>query len=138
MVGDTLLSVRGYQPMVVRMSPGGVIDSLRLNGFDSPMLARMRSHQLGLAYSPPLLISSVALSEGRYFVVNVRPGWLRVDVYDRTGQIEAILTEPTPSYDKSFYPTDIAVRRDRDHYLLAISVSRPVGSVRMYEWRQRH
>jgi hypothetical protein len=137
LVGDTLLSVRGYVPVLTRVGPDGVIDSLRLHGFDSPMLARMRSFQLGKVTSPPLLIASVAVANGHYFVINVRPGWLRIDVYNAAGRIEAILTEPDPGFNKSFYPTDIAALRSGGRYLLAVSVSKPRPAVRLYSWEPK-
>src|SRR5690606_3725856 len=56
--GDTVLSIRGYQPVVDVIDMTGRVDSLRLRGFDSPMLARMRLFQLGDAKSPPLLVPS--------------------------------------------------------------------------------
>ncbi len=133
---DTLVSVRGYQPDVVRMTTDGSLDSLRLLGFDSPMLARMRSFRLGEAKNPPLLIPSLALTETRIFALNVRPGWLRVDVFDRSGTLVSRLVEPDPGFDKSFFPTDIAVRRqDPGTYFLAVSITDPKPSVRVYAWQ---
>src|SRR5690606_2850496 len=115
-------SIRGYQPVVDVIDMTGRVDSLRLRGFDSPMLARMRLFQLGDAKSPPLLVPSAAFAGGRIYVINARPGWLRVDVYDASLTLEAILVEPDPGFARSFYPTDIAVLPDGDRVLLAVSL----------------
>lgn len=130
------LSVRGYLPAVTMIRDGSTTkDSLRFVGFDSPMLARMRSFSLGQTKSPPLLIASLAVDTQRMFVINVRPGWLRVDVYRSDGQLEAILTEPDPGFNKSFYPTDIGIRFEDGEYLIAVTVAKPQPSVRLYGWR---
>ncbi len=137
-ISDQTVSVRGYLPAVSLIRDGvAEVDSLRFVGFDSPMLARMRSFALGQTKSPPLLIASLAADDGRYFIVNVRPGWLRIDVYRSNGQLEAILTEPDPGFNKSFYPTDIAVNFRDDEYLIAVTVAKPRPVVRVYGWKPR-
>ena len=69
------------------------------------------------------------------FVINVRPGWLRVDVYGSDGKLEAILTEPDPGFNKSFYPTDIGIRFEDGEYLIAVTIAKPRPSVRLYAWQ---
>lgn len=130
--GDSVLSIRGYMPVVDAISATGQVDSLRLHGFDSPMLARMRLHRVGDAKSPPLLIPSAAFVGGRIYAINARPGWLRVDVYDSTLTLETILVEPNPGFAKAFYPTDIAVREEADRILVAISQQEPEPVVRLF------
>jgi hypothetical protein len=132
--GDSVLSIRGYMPVVNVIDATGQIDSVRLRGFDSPMLARMRSFQLGKTKSPPLLIPSAAYDGERFYVINARPGWLRIDVYDASMSLQAILVEPTPGYNKSFYPTDIAVRTEAGRILLAVSMQEPEPSIRVFAW----
>lgn len=132
--GDSVLSIRGYMPIVNVIDSAGQIDSVRLRGFDSPMLARMRSFVLGNTESPPLLIPSAAYDGERFYVINARPGWLRIDVYDASMSLEAILVEPNPGFNKSFYPTDIAVRSEVGRILLAVSLQEPEPSVRLFAW----
>jgi len=110
-------------------------DSLRLFGFDSPMLARMRQFMLGDTHAPPMLSVSAAVTEDRFYVINMRPGWLRLDVYDRSGTLQYILTEPRPAFNKDYYPTDIAVReRDDGTVIIAIAVLEPEPGIDVYAW----
>ncbi|MEM6337975.1 MAG: hypothetical protein AAF752_15495, partial [Bacteroidota bacterium] len=103
LAGNTVYSFSAYRPVVDRLRPGGQRDTLRLNGFDSPMLARSRAYVLGDVDEAPLLISSADWADGRLFVLNLRPGILRIDEYDPSGQLlrihsyaEQILLEYTP------------------------------------------
>ncbi|MGI9174512.1 MAG: hypothetical protein ACR2GR_04255 [Rhodothermales bacterium] len=112
--GDSLLSLSGYRPVIdVATEEGDALrlDTLALTGFDSPMLARSRLFTLGEVYDPPLLTASAAAAGDRLFVLNMRPGWLRVDVYNRHGRLQNVLVQENPLIDKNFYPTDIAARR---------------------------
>ena len=112
--GDSLLSLSGYRPVVDVFAPGGARDTLPLFGFDSPMLARSRSFALGAVEEAPLLSASAAPSGDHLFVLNMRPGWIQVDVYDRAGRLVRVLTQPDPGFDQRFYPVDLAVRPRQD------------------------
>lgn len=127
-------SLRGYLPSIDIWGEGG-LDSLALLGFDSPMLSRTRSYMLGNVKQPPLLTASAAPSGDRLFVLNMRPGWLRVDVFDKNGRLQKILTQPNPEFGQEYFPTDIAVRRlAGGGYELAVAVLQPEARVDRYRW----
>lgn len=136
--GDSLLSLSGYRPVIdVATEEGDALrlDTLALTGFDSPMLARSRLFTLGEVYDPPLLTASAAAAGDRLFVLNMRPGWLRVDVYNRHGRLQNVLVQENPLIDKNFYPTDIAARRTSGgDYEIAVVVPEPVPRVVLYRW----
>lgn len=133
--GDTLLSLSGYRPVIDVLPAGGPRDTLALVGFDSPMLARSRAFALGQTHQAPLLTSSAAAAGSRFFVLNMRPGWLRVDVFGRDGRLQQQLVEPDPGYSKQFYPVDLDVQARPDgSYLLAVAVVEPEPEVRLYRW----
>ena len=133
--GDTLLSLRGYQP-AIDIVRDGTLDSLRLRGFDSPMLSRTRLFAEGQIDQPPLLTASAAAFENELFVLNMRPGWLRIDVYDRSGMLRAVLTQPDPGFNKQFYPTDIAVFGGQTETHIAVSFVEPEARVEYYIWQR--
>ena len=136
--GDSLLSFSGFFPVVdvLPLTLQGPTDSLALKGFDSPMLARTYSFTQGKGRGAPLLTSS-ATAEGRYlFVLNMRPGWLQIDVYDRTGQLCYILIEPQPGYNKEYYPIDLAVQHiAKGYFLFAAAIIEPEPIVEIYSWQ---
>lgn len=135
--GDTLLSLSGFLPMVdiVPADLSRLPDSLALKGFDSPMLRRTYGFLKGETRQAPLLSGSAAAAGGLLFVLNMRPGWLRVDVYDWAGILRHILLGGEPGYDKRFYPMDIAVRPLPDgSFDLAVAVKEPVPEVRRFRW----
>ena len=132
--GDSLLSLSGYRPVVDVLS-GGTLDTLALSGFDSPMLARSRAFITGDADKPPLLTASAAPTANHLFVLNMRPGWLRVDVYDRDGRLERVLVERRPKAGTEFYPMDLAVRRtNAGRYELAVVAAQPTPQLTVYRW----
>lgn len=127
-------SLSGYRPMLHRIGET-LGDSLALAGFDSPMLARLRSFERGDADAPPLLTASAAGVDSLLFVLNMRPGWLNVDVYGHDGSLRRVLTEPNPGFDKNFFPTDIAARAlPGGAYEIAVTVTEPEAGVRRYRW----
>ena len=65
----------------------------------------------------------------------MRPGWLRIDVYDRTGMLRHVLLDGEPVLQKSFYPIDIAVRSLGHGVEIAVAVLEPVPEVRIYNWQ---
>ena len=119
--GDTLLSLSGYRPVVDRLAPGGGVDSLALVGFDSPMLPQSRLFVLGETSEAPTLVTSAAAVGDRLFVLNVRPGWTRIDVYGRDGRLERVLIEPDPGVS-GYNDLDLDVRADgAGGYLIAVA-----------------
>ena len=105
---DRLLSFSAYRPVVEVLTTTGQPDTLALVGFDSPMLARSRAFVLGEEDDAPLLISSAKVVGDHLYVLNLRPGIIRVDVYDETGHIRHIL-EYAEQGLLSYTPQDLAV-----------------------------
>ncbi len=135
--GDSLLSLSGFFPVVDVMTPSldGPQDSLVLVGFDSPMLARTYAFAHGEGRGAPLLMSSAAAAGPFLFVLNIRPGWLQVDVYLADGHLTRILLQPQPGYNRDFYPIDLAARQSGDSlYHLAVAVVQPEPQVQLYSW----
>ncbi len=135
--GDTLVSLSGFRPVVDLLPPGATaLDTLALVGFDSPMLARSRLFLLGETHEAPLLIESGAAAGDALFLLNLRPGWLQVDVYDRQGRLRHRLIGPDPAYDKQFYPRDLAVRpHPGGGYTLAVVFTGSEPGVAVFRWR---
>ena len=134
---DALLSLSGFRPVVDVFSAdlSTPLDTLPLVGFDSPMLRRTFAFIQGETYEAPLLSSSAAPAGDRLFVLNMRPGWLRLDVYDRAGYLQHVLVQPDPAYDKDFYPIDLAVQPSGGgRYAIAVAVVKPVPEVKLYRW----
>ena len=137
--GDSLLSLAGYRPVIDVLPPGGTrLDTLALAGFDSPMLPRSYAFLRGDTHAPPLLSSAAAPAGDRLFVLNLRAGWLRIDVYDRQGHLQAVLVQEDPQYDRQFFPMDLAVRRAEDGaYEIAVAVPKPRPALHLYRWPGR-
>jgi hypothetical protein len=131
---DTLLSLCGYRPVADRWYPDGRRDSLVLAGFDSPMLARSRLFLTGEIHEAPLLSATAVPVGERLFVLNMRPGWLQVDVYDRSGRLQRVLVQPNPDFNQQFYPVDLAVRPLARGYALAVLTHQPNPRLRRYDW----
>lgn len=108
MWGDTLVSLAGYRPVVDVLLPNGRLDTLQLQGFDSPMLGRSRQFVQGQVSDPPLLTSSAGAAGDYLFVLNLRAGWIQVDAYDRSGRLHRVFVQPDPQPGRRFYPVDIA------------------------------
>ncbi|MDE2996211.1 MAG: hypothetical protein OXT73_05670 [Bacteroidota bacterium] len=129
-----LLSLAGFLPWIYTVEDGK-LDSLRLNGYDSPMLARTLQFELGTTEQPPLLSAAADPAGEWLFLLNMRPGWLHVDVYDRTATLRYILTQPDPSFDTDFYPSDLAVRETAPGaFELVVTVTEPETRVDRYRW----
>ncbi|HLE57037.1 MAG TPA: hypothetical protein VJB15_08140, partial [Rhodothermia bacterium] len=93
----------------------------------SPMLARGRAYSLGSIDEPPLMISGVHVAQDDLYVINVRPGILRLDVFDPNGRLVRVLQfeEPEPS---GFTPVDLVVGSQGDSsYVIVASVSSVYG-----------
>lgn len=134
--GDSLLSLSGYRPVVDVLAPGGAgLDTLALRGFDSPMLARSRLFLRGDVDEAPLLSPAAAAAGDLLFVLNLRPGWVQVDVFDREGGLVRRLVQPSVSYDQRYFPQDLAVRAlGEGAYEIAIAVHEPEPQVVVYRW----
>lgn len=134
-MGSQIFSLVGYLPMIDTFN-GSEVDSLALHGFDSPMLARMLQFRTGNTDEPPLLSSSSVPAGDHWFVLNMRPGWVQVDVYSLEGELQYILTEPNPAFNQDFFPTDLAVFAHPDGgFSISISVIEPEPRVDRYYWR---
>ncbi len=134
--GDSLLSLSAYQPVVDVVTSSTRVDTMSLVGFDSPMLARTRAFMLGDIYEPPMLSSSAATAGDALFVLNLRPGWLRVDVFNRAGKITHRLVQDAPAFSQNFYPIDLDVQVDSTGtYELAIAFVEPRPKLALYRWR---
>lgn len=139
--GDSLASLSGYRPTVTLLSQANLLsspDSLRLVGFDSPMLERSYRFLAGDVTKAPLLSVSAAPLGDALYVLNLRFAGLRVDVYGRDGRLRRILAGPqgaTAEEDGgSFYPRDLAVRRMGPAVEIAVVVSQPSPRVLRYRW----
>lgn len=108
------ISLSGYRPVIDRISTDGTVDSLALLGFDSPMLSRSRRFVTGDISDAPLLTSSADVAGDHLFVLNLRAGWIRVDVYGADGLLQRVLIEPDPQPRRRFYPVDLAVSEAAD------------------------
>ena len=137
--GDRLVSVSGFRPVVhtlpLDFRAEARADSLRLMGFDSPMLERSHAYAQGDAEKPPLLAASAAAVDDTLFVLNLRPGWVQIDVYDRTGRLQRRLVEPHEAADRNFYPVDLDARRLDGGYQFAVAVRSPEPQVEIFRWR---
>lgn len=131
---DAVVSLSGYRPAVDVLTPGGTVDSVALVGFDSPMLARSRLFLIGETHEAPLLTASAAPAGELLFVLNLRPGWLRIDAFDRNGHLQHQLVQPNPGFFKDFYPIDLAARRTADGYAFAVLIVEPQPQVSVYTW----
>ena len=136
MWGDSLISFSGFRPVIDIMDGGDALDSLALVGFDSPMLARSRAYALGYTRQPPLLYSSAAPLSDLIFVLNLRPGWLRIDVFDQEGNLVNRLVQEGPGFNKNFYPIDIDVRMNSEGiFELAVAYVEPEPKITLYSWK---
>jgi len=137
--GDSLLSLSGFRPVIdvlpLDFDDSASADSTALVGFDSPMLERSYSFLQGDSSKPPLLTVSAAPLGDRLFVLNLRPGWLRIDVYGRDGRLVRTLTERNREGSRNDYPRDLAVRRTPDGMLLAVARSAPTPQLELYRWK---
>lgn len=137
--GDSLWSLSGFRPVVDRLpldleTASASPDTLALRGFDSPMLERSYAFLQGDTHEPPLLIPSATFADGRLFVLNVRSGWVQVDVFGRDGALQHRLIEANPQPNTDFFPHDLSVRAHDDGYHIALAVSSPDPTVVTYRW----
>lgn len=135
---DALVSLSGYRPVVHRLPPGfedgATADSLSLVGFDSPMLERSYAYAAGDVDKPPLLTASAAAVGDSLFVLNLRPGWVQIDLYDRSGRLQRQLIEPHSGGSRDFYPHDLDVHHTSGGYRFAVAVRSPTPALELFEW----
>jgi hypothetical protein len=132
--GEQVLSLSGFLPFIYPVTDNG-LDSLRLMGFDSPMLARFLQFERGATEQPPLLSGSAAVAGEWLFVLNMRPGWLHIDVFSQEGELAYILTQPDPAFNKEYYPTDIVAREVAEgSFEIAVTITEPAPGVQSYSW----
>ncbi|MFB6249218.1 MAG: hypothetical protein ABEL97_11685 [Salinibacter sp.] len=137
--GDSLVSLSGYRPVVHRLprafADGARADSLALVGFDSPMLERSYAYATGNATKPPLLTASAAAVGNSLFVLNLRPGWVQIDIYNQRGRLQRRLVEAHSGGDRGFYPLDLDVKRTGAGYRFAVTVRSPTPRLELFRWR---
>lgn len=135
--GNRLVSLSGFYPRALFWTEDLIEgpDTLRWWGFDSPMLRRTYAFEQGQGRGAPLITSAAAAAGEFWFVLNQRAGWLRIDVYDKSGMIQYIFVEANPGYLKNFNPIDIAARLNPDSsYRLAVAIEATTPSVSVYQW----
>lgn len=139
--GDSLLSLSGYRPVVDVLAegtaPGAALDTLALVGFDSPQLERSRLWALGEVDEPPLLSPSAVPLGERLFVLNARPGWVHIDVFERSEdglRLRRTLIQPDPEMDDRLLPIDLAAHRVGDAVEFVVLTTRPKPGLTFYRW----
>ena len=135
--GDTLLSLSGFRPVLDQLPAdfSAPPDSLVLSGFDSPMLARSRLFLIGETHQPPLLSAAAAPTDTLLFVLNMRPGWLHIDAFDRQGHLRLKLTQENPAFNQDYYPTDLDARQSADgHFEIAVVTTKPIPQLTLYRF----
>jgi hypothetical protein len=137
--GDTLVSLSGFRPAVDLVSrhvrDGTTRDSLGLVGFDSPMLERRHAFGQGDASEAPLLTPAAAPVGDTLFVLNLRPGWVQIDAYDRTGRLQRRLVERHEEGSPNFYPLDLDARRTDTGYVFAVTIRSPEPRLKLFRWQ---
>ena len=143
--GDSLLALSGYRPVVDVLAPdtpaGATLDTLWLAGFDSPQFFRSRQFATGDADEPPLLTPAAAAVGDRLFVLNARPGWVRIDVFRRDDGpegprllLERGLVEPDPQLQKQYFAADLAARRVDGGYEFVVLQTEPQPGLTFLRW----
>ncbi len=134
--GDTLLSICGFRPLYDRIAPDGTRDSVTLVGFDSPMLSRSGRFVAGTEHIAPLLLPALArVPDGRVFALNLRLGWVQIDVYGPDARLSRTLIQPHPGPDRKFMPEDLdAWVEPSGAVRLAVTSAQPRAEVRLYRW----
>ncbi|HIG73195.1 MAG TPA: hypothetical protein EYQ24_01040 [Bacteroidetes bacterium] len=135
--GSAVLSLSGYRPVVDVWTPrspaGQTLDTLALTGFANPQLVRSYQFMLGEVDEPPLLTSAARALGDRLYVLNLRAERVRIDVYDREGQILRVLHGPVPTDPEDrpavldAYPADFDVRETPEGLAFAVLLRRDRG-----------
>ncbi|MFV1979717.1 MAG: hypothetical protein ACC655_01050 [Rhodothermia bacterium] len=135
--GERMVGVSSFRPVFYFFDTSGGLDSMSLKGFDSPMLATSRAFELGQVSDPPLMISSFSTIGEQLFVLNVRPGTLRIDEYDAAGTLQQVFQREAPK-PESFTPVDLLALPDVAGNLTfyVLSTSADYGALSL-EYRSR-
>lgn len=137
--GNRVISLSGFRPVVHHVpksfSDGATPDSLSLVGFDSPMLERSHAFATGDVSNPPLLAASAVPVGDTLFVLNLRPGWVHLDAYDRAGRLQRRLVERHDAGNRDFYPVDLDARRTEAGYQFAVAIRSPEPQVKLLRWQ---
>jgi hypothetical protein len=135
--GDKMVGVSSFRPVLYFFDPSAQLDSMSLTGFNSPMLARSRAFELGEVSDPPLMISSFSTIGERLFVLNIRPGTLRIDEYDGAGTLQRVFQREAPE-PESFTPVDLLALPDIAGHLVfyVLSTSAEYGALSL-DYRSR-
>jgi hypothetical protein len=137
--GDSLVSLSGFRPAVDlvprHIRDGTSRDSLALVGFDSPMLERRHAFGQGDATEAPLLTPAAAPVGDTLFVLNLRPGWVQIDAYDRNGRLQRRLVERHEGGSPNFYPLDLDARRTKTGYVFAVTIRSPEPRLELFRWQ---
>ena len=137
---DTLWSLSGFRPVLDRFpldlasAANAPADTVALRGFDSPMLERSHAFLIGDTHEPPILSTTAVIYDDQWFVLNVRSGWIQVDVFDQEGELQHKLMEANPEPDSDFFPQDMAVYARDDGYKIVFAISNPEPEIRAYHW----
>lgn len=137
--GDSLVSLSGFRPVVdllpATFRESARPDSLALVGFDSPMLERSYAFAQGDVSKAPLLTPAAAPVGNLLFVLNLRPGWVQVDAYDRSGRLQHRLIERHETGDQNFYPLALDARRTDEGYEFAVTLRSPEPRLEVFRWQ---
>lgn len=137
--GDSLVSLSGFRPVVdllpAAFQEGARPDTLALVGFDSPMLERSYAFAQGDVSNAPLLTPAATPVGDLLFVLNLRPGWIQIDAYDRNGRLQHRLVERHEMGDQNFYPLALDARRDKGGYEFAVTLRSPEPRLELYRWQ---
>ena len=136
--GDSLLALSGYRPVVDVLAPGkAALDTLALVGFDSPQLERSRLWAIGEVDEPPLLSPAAAALGAHLFVLNARPGWVRIDVFARGEgglRLQRTLLQPDPEMNSQMLPVDLVARRVGEAVEFVVLTTKPRPGLTFYRW----
>lgn len=134
--GDTLLSLSGYRPVIDRLTltdQGLSRDTLSLFGFDSPMLFRTRLAMKRKSVQAPLITSASAVVGTYVFALNLRPGWIQVDVFENGTLVRSLIAGDV-AINRNFWPVDLDVRAVEGGFDLAVALTRPEAQILRFHW----
>ena len=133
---NNVISFCGYLPVAnfVNLSESSQ-DTIRFMGFDSPRLNDTRKFLSGDTHEPPLISAAAATTDSLIFAMNLRLGWIRVDIFDHAGQLQAVVESENQKVNKEFFPIDIDVFQQEDgSWLIAIIAKPEVQGIWVYKW----
>lgn len=134
--GDTLLSLSGYRPVIDRLAISDLglsRDTLLLFGFDSPMLFRTRLALKRKSVQAPLITSASAVAGAYLFALNLRPGWIQIDVFENGTLIRSIIAGDV-AINRNFWPVDLDAREGAGGFDIAVALTRPEAQILQFRW----